>query len=947
MFRSYIALFILITGLFMVLGCGSGGGVVSPNTSPMVTSGRSTANQALLGLYTINIDTTSGDVAVVPIRTADMQVNVVKYLQPPAGNPANLGVTLNSGGTDLSKGIIDLDISITHPFPGTNMRGFDVRGIVMGEKGTQLSQFDDNVQYPKVNELRLLNADGYTRWWNATEFPTSGLFGYTPTAMGSGDPQATVNGYKYFADDLEADDPMILDQAVRGTFSTQDPGGDPNTLSRNYVIQFPMVGDVPQIKFRYAICASFAAPAPGSTAPADVEDYGLEANCPEPYQLSISVAPSSTMFYTSTQAGGDLVLNIEIADWQASENPEGVLGELDSLALESPTLWTGLIDPLANGTPIDPTLQNASAWQVEIEDVTPTDEFQEVFLTVQSADPTSYAPPIPGGGIYPGAAILSAYCLYSMQLSGNSPPIIGDITGPLKYVDGASLKFSLSSMDDLQDGSNLTVKWDFDADGIFEDDEDGFDTNMWGEYQFIGDSTFFVQCRVYDTAMDYTDSNILTVEPMSLPFIDPMDDTSEALWTVENGLFDTHSASLEWHVDGDHWATGSGGSYQDYMNTTLISPMIPTGAEDTVMVTLTHRYSTESTFDDCVVKYRKNSGSWIDLSSYYSGVNTEYPGYYDLVLELSGLEYGDYLELGFVWDTDSSINYYPGWDITHLTVIDNQAPDIDGIFGPSDVDSLGPWAYSTSATDLDGIASYMWSVEPDGAPQLYDDPGDGAGNIDITFPADGTFDIYVEVTDAGDPPLSTTFGPFDVLVFYTVEDAFFTDHFEIDTGDWNYTGGIDDGAHQEFWHIDTGESILSNVGLDGCYAESATTPTEKTASINIVIPVDTNALRVRMLHELGTEDGGPSSGPYDGQWVTLDGNYIVPSTGFLMTDDGGSWPHMYFVGYTDNFETSTFLLGTSYNDGASHTLTFHSLSTDTSTNCGIGWNIDLLELWFE
>jgi len=946
MYRGYISLVTIIFALVIVLGCSKGGDITSPNPIQDKTAARPNANQTMLGLYTIEIDGNTGQIDVIPHRGPDFQVNVVKYLQPPSGDPSNLGVLLNPDGTDISEGIFDLDIFITHPFTGTNLRGFDVRGIVMGEKGTQLSQFDHDVQYPKPTELRLLNADGYTRWWNETEFPTPGLFGYTPTILGSGDPKATVNGYKYFSDDLTADDPMLLDPESRGTFSTQTPSGDPNTLSRNFVIRFPMVGDFPRVKFRYAICASFAAPHPDSIPPAEVDDFDLNANCPEAYQLSISMLPNSTAYWTSTQGGGDLILNIEIADWQAVENPEGISGEIASVRLESPTLWDGLKDPIASGTPIDATIPNASAWQVEIENVTPTDEFQDVFLIVQSADPTSYAPPVPDGGISPGAALLSAYHLYTMRLPGNSEPIIGDIYGPTKYVDGATLTYTLSSMTDLQDGSNLTVKWDFDNDGIFEDDLDGSDTNMEGRYLFTGDGTYYVQCRVYDLVMEYTDSNIIEVVPLTLPFDDPMDATTETLWTVQNGLFDIHSATLEWHVDGDHWATGQGGSYQDEMNTTLISPVFPAGQEDTVQIYIDHRYTSEGFLDYGRVMYKLNGGSWTSLSPEYSGSSPGFPDYIETILELGGLEHGDYFQLGFAWDTDYSVNYYNGWDITRVRVMDNKPPIIEDIFGPAAVDSQGPWAYTTVATDIDGIDTYMWSVEPEGVSPIYDDPGDGVGHNDITFEATGNFDIFVEVTDLGDPPLSATFGPYSVTVFFQIEDAFFTDHFEIETGDWWYTGGTSDGAHQEFWNIDTPFSYLTNVGEDGCYAETDDIPTEKTASVNITIPISSDEVRFRMLHRLGTESGGGSQ-PFDGQWVTLDGTVIEPSFGFLTTDDGGEWPFGYFVGETNGFETSTFVLGTGYNDGNTHMLTFHSLSTDTATNCGEGWDIDLVEMWFE
>ncbi len=948
MHRVHYALWgILLIGL-LALGCSKGGGTpVTPGVVVEKPTTYTSNQQLLLGLYDISIDPVNLVAEVVPIRGPAFQVNIVQYLQPPLGNPANLGLKINPAGTNPAEGIFDLDISITHPFPGSNLRGFDVRAIVMGKKATQLSQFDYDIQFPKPDELRLLNADGYTRWWNAVEFLTPGLFGFTETAMGIGKVKGTMNGYKYYSDGLGASDPLDLDIENRGTFSTEDGAGDPNVLTRQFIIRFPMDSGVPQIQFQYAICASFLPPDPGNPPPAPVDAYPIEANCPEPYKIDISVDPDSTAYYTSVSSGGDLILNIEVFDWQALENPKGVPAEIGAFRIESPTLWTGLIDPVASGTPYPTTNPTSSAWQVEIKNVTPTAEEQDIFVTVQSADPTSYAPPIPGAGIYPGGGVLAAYFLHTVELPGNSAPIIGEISGPSKYGPGALLVYNLSSMTDLQDGTNLTVTWDFDGDGIFEDDDDGSDTNKKGSYTFLGPGDYTVQCRVTDTQDAYTDSNTLVVEPLSFPYVDPMDGSTESLWHVENGFNDIHVPALEWNVQGDHWSTSSSvtGYYDDDMNTMLISPVIPAGANPDVHVTLTHRYNTESTLDDCQAWYRLNGGSWMTISPQWSAASLGYPSYIDSEFSIPGLAPGDLIELGFLFDTDYSI-VYAGWDITHLTMIDNTAPVIDGIYGPQSVDSLGPVTYSTVANDLDGIALYLWSLEPAGDPPVYDDPGDGMGSLEAYFANDGQWELYVEATDAGDPPLSSTFGPYGVTVFFKNPDAFFSDDFDTDTGAWTYTGGVGDGAYQDFWHIETGNSLISNVGPDGCYASESVPPIPKSASVGVSFPTSGFNAMLKLLHSMDTEDSGFAE-PYDGQWVEIDGTLIEPYFGFTYQDNGGLWPHGYFVGNSGGYSISIFDLGTIYNDGLTHTLTLHCYSVDMATNCLGGWQIDYLEFWIE
>ena len=930
------------------LGCSGGGGNPLTPSNDNLRYGSTTPNQQmLLGHYDISIDTNTFEIEVLPIRGPQFQANVIMYLQPPAGNPANIGLALNPGGTDISQGIIDIDISITHPFPGTNMRGFDVRAIVMGKKATQLSWYDYDIQYPKPDEFRLLNADGYTRWWNAVEFLTPGLFGYTPGVMGNTSPKGTTNAYKYFCDGLGASDPLEIPVDTRGTFSTEDAQGDPNTLTRQYIMKFPMVGGAPQVQFQYAICASFMPPPPDTTPPGPVEVYPIEANCPEVYRIGITVDPSSTAYFVSTQSGGDLVLNIELFDWQVLEYEGGVPAQIDHFILESPSLWDGFVDPLSSGILIPSMSETSSVWQVEIPDVTPTSVSQDIFVTVQSKDPISYSPPNPGSAIYPGGT-LAAYFLYTYELPGNSAPIIGVISGPSKYSPGALLEYSLSSMTDLQDGNNLTVHWDFDGDGVFEDDEDGNETNKKSTYTFPGPGVYNVQCRVTDTQDAYTDSNVLEVEPMSLPYDDPMDASTQTLWHVENGITDLHDppSGLEWNVQGDHWSTSSAftGQYDDYMNTMLVSPQIPAGVNDEASVTISHRYETEIGYDDCQVYTRINSGGWLPFSPLYDGASPGYPNYQDIQFQLTSLNPGDLIEIGFLFDSDSSFYDYAGWDATHLTIIDNKPPVIEGIWGPQSIDTFGPVSYSTVATDLDGIASYMWSLEADGILPVYDDPGDGMGNLEAYFPADGLWDLYVEATDAGDPPLSSTFGPYGVIVFSINPDAFFADHFETDTGTWTYTGGIGDGSYQDFWHIDIPNSMLDNVGPDGCYAEEEQPIFGKTASADITFPDTTNNCWLKLLHQLDTESGGFTV-PYDGQWVEIDGTLVKPTYGFLYDDNFGNWSHGYFVGDTSGYVVSSFDLGTEFNDGLSHTIVLHQLCTDVATNCMGGWQIDYIEFW--
>src|SRR3972149_9332421 len=134
-----------------------------------------------------------------------------------------------------------------------------------------------------ADESRLINADGYTRWWNYYEFaPRESVFGYTHGALASsGFPSATVNPYKYFADDLSALDGVEgLNISMRGSFSASKVEN-----TRNYIFQFPMSGGQPQIEFYYAIDASWSEPDPSYAPEYPLDAFGDDANILAPYHL--------------------------------------------------------------------------------------------------------------------------------------------------------------------------------------------------------------------------------------------------------------------------------------------------------------------------------------------------------------------------------------------------------------------------------------------------------------------------------------------------------------------------------------------------------------------------------------------------------------------------------------------------------------------------------------
>jgi len=422
----------VILALLIVAGCAGGEGsnplipdTLDDNQIPSLTGNTvadtgENAGHLLWGYWQVIYDTGARNLELVPLRGITTHMNLARLL---GNSPVGLSVEINS--LDIPNKLLDFDLTITHPVPGSNLRGFDVRGILMGPGETMAAQSDPSLVYCSLDGTRLLNADGYTRWWNAVEFTDPGLFGYEnnfviPDFLV---PTTTLNPYKYFSDPLGPNDPVVpgVNETNRGTFSTD---GDPPSVTRNYQVRFPIIADQPKLGFHYAIDASFERATGGSMTPKPVEDFPPAANCPEPFHIKVNSDNSSVYYEGLTSLGGHLVLDIEVFDWGATDNPDGVNGEIDAIIIESPTLFDGMM--LVDLTSMLGTQSTSAIFHITIPDVTPTDiDGQEVLVTVRSSAPTSYAPPMSNVD-YPEQAALAAYTIVDVAVSPIKPSGVDD-----------------------------------------------------------------------------------------------------------------------------------------------------------------------------------------------------------------------------------------------------------------------------------------------------------------------------------------------------------------------------------------------------------------------------------------------------------------------------------------------------------------------------------------
>jgi len=306
----------VISALAFVLptGCVGPASLVTPNVAPVASTCESssmwTSSHTCLGLWEFRIDPTRETVTQVPLRAAGIHMNGLAFMEPPAGVALAIDHVV-----DFTSSVVTVDIAITHPYPGFDLSAaFDVCGTLITH-GSKYFPFSTTIRFPDEGDLRLLNPDGLTRWWNPVEFPENAAkpqFGYIDGLLGKPHAvagfDATLNGYKYFASDLaDPEAPLSdLDPAMRGAFV---PG---TTCIRRYVIAYTPGSLV----FNYAVDANWAPPIPDGPGIDIPDDFPSSANRPEAYRIELENL-SNTLTYDSDtgDTSGSLAMSVYIYDW--------------------------------------------------------------------------------------------------------------------------------------------------------------------------------------------------------------------------------------------------------------------------------------------------------------------------------------------------------------------------------------------------------------------------------------------------------------------------------------------------------------------------------------------------------------------------------------------------------------------------------------------------------
>jgi hypothetical protein len=476
MFKWTFVIATIVLTLFVAIGCSGGGGgsPATPSTNPDLTSGPGQTGQAqnpntsLLGYYDIYFDVESQTMQVVEDRTASFTMNIIPLLIQMTSPPKGLAIgSLVIDNTYPENLMVEVELKWYHPFPTMDQfKIYDYMGVI-------ISNGDSTLMYHNLRvgnygtDTYMTNADGYTRWFNPSEFTTEGVLGWAPGGCQNYKGNAKVNPYKAYGKGL----------SVNGSLWDWLEGGSNNDgvfksgAGRRMKLEFPSPPPGDGLVFGFAMVCCWENQGSGPYSP-----YHRK----EPIAFRVDV--ENDIYYDGSVSDGNLIADIDVWAWGAQ--PSTVLIEstvLSGIEVAAPTGGGGA---------------NWSTYSIDVPAAPITSIDGHELWVIAVCDDYNYIN-IPGVPAPPGTQPLAAFYRVPLYIGTelNVCPVIDDVYDDVMGPGGGILgivpsgfgyiTYTADSHDDNND--TLTTTWYVTADGVALDTStDAVPDGSIGWYADIG-----------------------------------------------------------------------------------------------------------------------------------------------------------------------------------------------------------------------------------------------------------------------------------------------------------------------------------------------------------------------------------------------------------------------------------------------------------------------------
>ncbi len=151
------------------------------------------------------------------------------------------------------------------------------------------------------------------------------------------------------------------------------------------------------------------------------------------------------------------------------------------------------------------------------------------------------------------------------------------------------------------------------------------------------------------------------LRPFQVVLVEDGEDDNSQGWTAQNQW----ALSTEAAHSGSHsWSDSPGGDYNNYADTSLISPELDLSNANNTELRFFHTHATEDGYDYAIVEYKADSGSTWTEGARFDGANS---GWEEVVLPLPDLDGAPAAQIRFRLDADGYLTD-DGWHVDDIVV---------------------------------------------------------------------------------------------------------------------------------------------------------------------------------------------------------------------------------------------------------------------------------------